>query len=130
MAAAWGGFIFVLNLIAVHAVVLFFLGRYNSKVHTAYTLFFIIGTFGATRVPVIGWSPLKSFEQIGALAVFISYQILEYCEVGCLYGATCYVYFENIFVLCNALTNIYAKKNLADIKIEQMSFAQNNANEH
>ena len=81
MAAAWGGFIFVLNLIAVHAVVLFFLGRYSSKVHTAYSLFFIIGTFGATRVPVIGMGPLKSFEQIGALVVFICYQILEFCEV-------------------------------------------------
>ena len=82
MAAAWGGFIFVLNLIAVHAVVLFFLGRYNSKVHTAYSLFFVIGTAGAMRVPVIGMGPLKSFEQIGALVVFICYQILEFCEVS------------------------------------------------
>lgn len=39
----------------------------------AYTLFYIIGTFGATHVPVVGMSPLKSLEQLGGLAVFAGY---------------------------------------------------------
>ena len=81
MVAAWGGFVFVLNLIALHAAVLVILGRYSSKLHRAYSLFFIIGTFGAVNVPVVGWNPFKSFEQIGALAVFLVYQVLEYCEI-------------------------------------------------
>jgi dolichyl-diphosphooligosaccharide---protein glycosyltransferase len=81
MVATWGGFIFVLNLIAAHAVILVLLGRYSSKLHRAYSLFYIIGTIGATHVPVVGWGPLKSMEQLSGLAVFCAYQILEYCEI-------------------------------------------------
>ena len=36
MVAAWGGFVFVGNLIAVHAVMLFVLGRYHSSIHRHY----------------------------------------------------------------------------------------------
>jgi len=81
MVAAWGGFIFVVNMIGAHATLLFFLGRYTSKLHRAYSLFYVIGTMGAMRVPVVGWGPLKSTEQIAPLLVFFAFQILEYCEV-------------------------------------------------
>ena len=77
MVAAWGGFVFVLNLIGVHAGLLVICGRYTSKLHRAFSLFYTIGTWGAMRVPVVGWGPLKSFEQIGPLVVFLGLQILE-----------------------------------------------------
>merc|ERR1719183_2305616 len=63
MVATWGGYIFVLNLIGVHASALVVLGRYNSSIYKAYTLFFVIGTYGATCVPVVSWTPLRSMEQ-------------------------------------------------------------------
>lgn len=75
MAAAWGGFVFVLNLIAIHSLVLVLLGRYSSKLHRAYSLFYVIGITGAVQVPVIGWGPLRSLEQLGALAAFIGLQV-------------------------------------------------------
>uniref|UniRef100_A0A7S4G4W8 dolichyl-diphosphooligosaccharide--protein glycotransferase n=1 Tax=Eutreptiella gymnastica TaxID=73025 RepID=A0A7S4G4W8_9EUGL len=80
MVAAWGGYIFVINMIGVHAAALVPLRMFNSSTYKAYTLFFIIGTLGATRIPVVGWTPLKSLEQMGPLAVFIGYQLLEYCD--------------------------------------------------
>ena len=70
MVAAWGGYIFVLNMIAFHAVALVAMGRYTPKLHKAYTLFYLIGTYGAIQVPVVGLTPLKSMEQLGALGVF------------------------------------------------------------
>jgi dolichyl-diphosphooligosaccharide--protein glycosyltransferase len=70
MVAAWGGYIFVLNMIAFHAVALVAMGRYTPKLHKAYTLFYVIGTYGAIQVPVVGLTPLKSMEQLGALGVF------------------------------------------------------------
>merc|ERR1719356_2307620 len=76
MVAAWGGYIFVLNMIGLHALMLVGLGRFNSGVHKAYTLFFIIGTAGAMQIPVVGWTPLRSLEQIGPLGVFLGYQVL------------------------------------------------------
>eukprot|EP00571_Detonula_confervacea_P013550 CAMPEP_0172310290 /NCGR_PEP_ID=MMETSP1058-20130122/11401_1 /TAXON_ID=83371 /ORGANISM="Detonula confervacea, Strain CCMP 353" /LENGTH=957 /DNA_ID=CAMNT_0013023083 /DNA_START=116 /DNA_END=2989 /DNA_ORIENTATION=+ len=81
MVAAWGGYIFVLNLIGVHAAFLVILGRFNTKVYLAYTLFYVVGTSLAIQVPVVGWSPLKSLEQLPACAVFLGYQVLHYCEI-------------------------------------------------
>jgi len=80
MVAAWGGYIFVLNMIGLHAAMLVGLGRFNSGVHKAYTLFFVIGTYGAVQVPVVGLQPLRSLEQMGPLLVFIGYQILAFCD--------------------------------------------------
>merc|ERR1719253_2187423 len=71
MVAAWGGYIFVLNVIAAHAGLLVLLGRFSDKVYKAYTLFYMVGTTLAVQVPVVGWAPLKSLEQLPAAAAFI-----------------------------------------------------------
>ena len=77
MVAAWGGYIFVLNMIAVHAAATVALGRYSKTLHRAYSLFYIIGTAGAIQIPVVGWVPFKSLEQLSALAVFIVLNVIE-----------------------------------------------------
>lgn len=81
MVAAWGGYVFVLNLIGVHAAFLVLFGRFSTKVYLSYTLFYLVGTLLAIQVPVVGWSPLKSLEQLGPCAVFLGYQLLYYCEI-------------------------------------------------
>jgi len=81
MVAAWGGYVFVLNLIGVHASVLVAMGRYTKKLYVSYTLFYVIGTFLAIQVPVVGWTPLKSLEQMGPLLAFVIFQLLEVCQV-------------------------------------------------
>ena len=81
MVAAWGGFVFVLNMIGLHAAMLVVIGRYTSSLHRAYTLFFIVGTFGATRVPPVGMNPFKSMEQLAPLLVFLGFQVLEVANV-------------------------------------------------
>lgn len=81
MVAAWGGYIFVLNMIGAHAAFLVLIGRFSNKVYLAYTIFYMVGTSLAIQVPVVGWTPLKSLEQLGPCAVFLGYQVLQYCEV-------------------------------------------------
>lgn len=81
MAAAWGGYVFVLNLIGAHAAFLVLFGRFSTKVYLAYTFFYVVGTSLAIQIPVVGWSPLKSLEQLGPFAVFLGYQLLHYCEI-------------------------------------------------
>ena len=81
MAAAWGGYIFVLNMVGAHAAFLVLIGRFTSNVYLSYTLFYTVGTLLAIQIPVVGWSPLKSLEQLPACAVFVGYQLLHYCEV-------------------------------------------------
>ncbi|CAM9246234.1 unnamed protein product [Ectocarpus fasciculatus] len=80
MVAAWGGFIFVLNMIGIHAFVLILTGRYSKKLYSAYTLWYIIGTIGAMQVPVVGLTPLKSLEQLPAGGVFLLLQLIFICE--------------------------------------------------
>jgi len=81
MVAAWGGYVFVINLIGIHACVLAAMGFFNDDLYWAYTIFYALGTFGATRVPVVGMVPLKSLEQLGPCAAFLVYQVLQLCEV-------------------------------------------------
>ena len=81
MVAVWGGYIFVINIIGVHAGLLVLLGRYSTKLHRAYTAFYIVGTTLAIQVPVVGWTPIRSIEQLGPMAVFVGFQMIEYCEV-------------------------------------------------
>jgi dolichyl-diphosphooligosaccharide--protein glycosyltransferase len=80
MVAAWGGYVFVLNLIGVHAGLLFLAGRYSTKLYRAYTAFYAVGTLLAMQIPVVGWTPLKSLEQMGPLAVFLGFQLIEFVE--------------------------------------------------
>ena len=80
MASCWGGYIFLVNLIAIHAVVLVLMGRFGEKVYYSYCLFYVVGTVLVMQVPVIGWAPLKSLEQIGALVVFVVFQVLHFSE--------------------------------------------------
>jgi dolichyl-diphosphooligosaccharide--protein glycosyltransferase len=85
MVAAWGGYIFVLNMVALHAaatVVLDWISnRYDPCVTKAYGLFFVIGTGIAIRVPPVGMTPFKSLEQLFALLVFIFICALHYSEI-------------------------------------------------
>nr|CAJ2480500.1 unnamed protein product [Leishmania braziliensis] len=85
MVAAWGGYIFVLNMVAMHAgissMVDWARNTYNPSLLRAYALFYVVGTAIATRVPPVGMSPFRSLEQLGALAVLLFLCGLQACEV-------------------------------------------------
>lgn len=80
MVAVWGGYVFVLNLIGLHAIILAVqktvLNEDIFPLQRAFTLFYVIGTFGAIQVPVVGWSPLKSLEQLAPFFFCIALQLL------------------------------------------------------
>ena len=69
MVAAWGGYTFVLNMVGVHAAALFLAGRFTWNLYIAYSVFYLVGTGLAVHVPVVGWTPLRSMEQMGPLFV-------------------------------------------------------------
>ena len=65
MVAAWGGYTFVLNMVGVHAAALFLAGRFTWNLYIAYSVFYLVGTGLAVHVPVVGWTPMGSTEQVG-----------------------------------------------------------------
>src|SRR5215469_11929871 len=44
MVAAWGGYVFITNMIPLHTLVLCLMGRYNGRIYTAYSTWYAIGT--------------------------------------------------------------------------------------
>jgi dolichyl-diphosphooligosaccharide--protein glycosyltransferase len=82
MVAAWGGYVFVINLIGVHAMLLLLLNKLPwDHLYKSYTSFYVVGTILAMQVPVVGWNPIKSLEQVGPLAVFVGFQGLQLMRV-------------------------------------------------
>ena len=41
--SAWGGYVYIINLIPLHVLVLMLLGRCDLKVYVAYTTFIALG---------------------------------------------------------------------------------------
>lgn len=51
---------------------------FTAKTFRAYVIFYAIGTLGAIQIPIVGLTPVKSMEQLGALAVFLGYFLLKF----------------------------------------------------
>eukprot|EP00536_Pseudo-nitzschia_multiseries_P007648 jgi/Psemu1/324848/estExt_fgenesh1_pg.C_1820001 len=83
MVAAWGGYVFVINLIGLHALFVLLLRKLPfERLYFSYTSFYTVGTFLAMQVPVVGWTPLKSLEQLGPFGVFAGMQALMLMRIG------------------------------------------------
>jgi dolichyl-diphosphooligosaccharide---protein glycosyltransferase len=80
MVAAWGGFIFVGNLVALHAVALVAFGYYSFSLFRAFALFFIVGTSIAVQIPIVNTGPFRSLEQISPFLTFLGLTYVALCD--------------------------------------------------
>jgi len=80
-AASWGGYIFINNLIALHAALLVVVGKRSRGLYKAFTLYYLVGTYLAMRIPVIGFAPLRAAEQLPSVLVFLTYQLMHVCDI-------------------------------------------------
>ncbi|CAO3622297.1 unnamed protein product [Cunninghamella echinulata] len=81
MVAAWGGYVFIINIIPLHAFVLMIMGRFSSRVYVAYSTFYALGTLMSMQVPFVGFQPTRTSEHMAALGVFGLCQILGFVEL-------------------------------------------------
>ena len=77
LASTWGGYVYPLNLIPLHAMAVFFLQRRN--LFPQYAIFYLTSESLMTFVPRIGLAPLKSIEHWPAMGTFV---ILGLCKVA------------------------------------------------
>ncbi|CAD5220725.1 unnamed protein product [Bursaphelenchus xylophilus] len=70
MVSAWGGYVFIINLIPLHALVLILIGRYSNRLYIAFTVFYCLGELLAMQVPFVGFQPVKTSEHMAAFGVF------------------------------------------------------------
>ncbi|GAA5897534.1 hypothetical protein JCM5296_001152 [Sporobolomyces johnsonii] len=81
MVAAWGGYAFITNMLPLHVFVLLLMGRYTSRLYTAYSSFYAIGTLASMQVPFVGFLPLFTSEHMSSLGVFGLLQIVAFVSL-------------------------------------------------
>ncbi|XP_046331278.1 dolichyl-diphosphooligosaccharide--protein glycosyltransferase subunit STT3B-like isoform X1 [Haliotis rufescens] len=83
MVSAWGGYVFIINLIPLHVFVLLLMGRYSTRIYTAYSSFFIVGLILSMQVPFVGFQPIRTSEHMAAAGVFVllnAYSCIRYLQ--------------------------------------------------
>lgn len=76
MVSAWGGYVFITNLIPLHVFVLLLMGRYNPRLYTAYTTWYALGTLASMQIPFVGFLPIRSNDHMAGLGVFGLIQLI------------------------------------------------------
>lgn len=67
MVAAWGGYVFITNMVPLHVFVLVLMGRFSNRIYTAYSSWYVIGTLASMQVPFVGFLPVRTSEHMAAL---------------------------------------------------------------
>ncbi|EGG21308.1 oligosaccharyl transferase [Cavenderia fasciculata] len=70
MASAWGGYVFIINLIPLHALTLLLTGRYSHRLYVSYSTVYALGTILSMQIPFVGYQPVFTSEHMAALGVF------------------------------------------------------------
>jgi dolichyl-diphosphooligosaccharide---protein glycosyltransferase len=80
MVSAWGGYVFITNLIPLHIFVLICMGRYSSRLYISYTTWYALGTLASMQVPFVGFLPIRSSDHMSALGIFGLIQLVGLIE--------------------------------------------------
>lgn len=80
MVSAWGGYVFITNMIPLHVFVLLLMGRYSSRIYVAYSSWYVLGTLASMQIPFVGFLPIRSSEHMSALGVFGLLQLVSFSE--------------------------------------------------
>uniref|UniRef100_A0A6Q2YTZ9 Dolichyl-diphosphooligosaccharide--protein glycosyltransferase subunit STT3B n=1 Tax=Esox lucius TaxID=8010 RepID=A0A6Q2YTZ9_ESOLU len=83
MVSAWGGYVFIINLIPLHVFVLLLMQRYSRRVYIAYSTFYIVGLVLSMQIPFVGFQPIRTSEHMAAAGVFAllqAYAFLQYLK--------------------------------------------------
>ena len=70
MVSAWGGYVFIMNLIPMHVLTLLIIGRASTRVYVAYSTFYILGVLLSMQITFVGFQPAQSSEHMLALGTF------------------------------------------------------------
>ncbi|KAL8271929.1 hypothetical protein Esti_004053 [Eimeria stiedai] len=71
MVTAWGGYVFLLNVIACHMIALAVLGSLTPRHQVTYVVFYVIITALCVNVPFLNFSAILSSEHMASHGVFL-----------------------------------------------------------
>lgn len=83
MVSAWGGYVFIINLIPLHVFFLILMGRFSDRLYVAYSAFFTLGLLLSMQIPFVGFQPVRTSEHMASAGVFVliqAYAFLKYLQ--------------------------------------------------
>lgn len=80
MVSAWGGYVFIINLIPMHVFALLLMGRFSNKLYAAYSTFYVLGTLSSMTIPFVGFQPTRTSEHMAAFGIFGLIQLIAIAE--------------------------------------------------
>merc|ERR1719193_1838941 len=80
MVAAWGGYIFITNLIPLHVFFLTLCGRYSHRLYIAYCSWYVIGILMSMQIQFVSFTPVSSPEHLASFGMFCFLQL--FCFVN------------------------------------------------
>lgn len=78
MTSAWGGYVFIINIIPLHVLSLIATNQFENSTYIAYCTFYVIGTILSMQIRIINIEPVKSSEHQLALGTFGLIQIYSF----------------------------------------------------
>ena len=80
MVSSWGGYVFLINLIPLHVLILMIAGRFSHRIYIAYSTVYTLGTLLSMQISFVGFQPVQTSEHMLALGVFGLCQILSFVD--------------------------------------------------
>lgn len=80
MVSSWGGYVFLINIIPLHVLVLMVTGRFSHRLYVAYSTLYVIGTILSMQISFVGFQPVSTSEHMGAFGVFGLCQIHAFVD--------------------------------------------------
>ena len=74
MVNAWGGYIFIINLLPLYTLVMIFVGRYSLKLHVAYCSWYVLATLICMQIHFVGFQAVQTGEHMAAAGTFFFLQ--------------------------------------------------------
>ena len=78
MVAAWGGYVFIINMIPIYTVIMIVAGRFSARLYIAYSVFYSMGSLMAMTVPFVGFNVINQAECAASHGVFIAVQVYAF----------------------------------------------------
>jgi len=80
MVSAWGGYVFITNLIPLHVFALILMNRFSHRIYVAYNTFFIVGLICSMQIPFVGFAPVRTSEHMAAAGIFVLLQAIAFLK--------------------------------------------------
>jgi dolichyl-diphosphooligosaccharide--protein glycosyltransferase len=80
MVAAWGGYIYITNLLPLYALVMVLFGRFSHRLYIAYSVVYVLGTLMSMQVFIVEFKPVRTAEHMPALGVFCLLQVYGFLQ--------------------------------------------------